>query len=282
MDISYFEDWFQKRLKIADSIVATFGKEANSDAEILLFCAASSLATIVWPRSDNKNPGDKKRFVQFLIEHSSQTHPPLDTISVDLLIRQLLNGSRTDEANVLIQKFFRSEYAYFSKSHMYYYDDGPKHIQYAAGTLSSIYHPDEIDVTEEKIRELVPELSRREIRRCSYASVIYSNLRSGLVHEYEPTGNVAEFGWNKSGDRLAYINSLVMPDEKDVKTFADQYKIELQEARDALAQTQRRIYFPFDYIRDVITGAANSLFAYWRNASELSRTEPTDWWMDGS
>src|SRR5512138_3812429 len=116
MDTSYFEDWFQKRLKIADNIVATFGKEANSDAELLLFCAASSLATIVWPRSDTKNPGDKKRFVQFLLEYSSAIDPPLNTISVDLLIRQLLNGSRTDDANVLIQKFFHSEYAYFSKS----------------------------------------------------------------------------------------------------------------------------------------------------------------------
>jgi hypothetical protein len=282
MDTSYFEDWFQKRLKIAENIVATFGKEAISDAEILLFCAASSLATIVWPRSDTKNPSDKKRFVQFLIEYSSSIHPSLDTISVDLLIRQLLNGSRADEANILIQKFFHSEYAYFSKSPMHYYEDGPKDIKYAAGTLSSIYDPHEIDVTEEKILELVPDLSRREIRKCSYANIIYSDLRSGLVHKYEPTDSVAEFGWSRSGDRMAYINNLIMPDEKDVKTFADQYKIELQEARDALAQTQRRIYFPFDYIRDVITGAANSLFAYWRNASELSRTVPTDWWMDGS
>jgi hypothetical protein len=282
MDTSYFEDWFQKRLKIAESIVATFGKDAISDAEILLFCAASSLAAIVWPRSDTKNPSDKKRFVQLLIEYSSAIDPPLDTISVDLLIRQLLSGSRTDQANIFIEKFFHSEYAYFSKSPMHYYDNGPKDIQHAAGTLSRIYDPNQIDVTEEKILELVPDLSRREIRKCSYASVIYSDLRSGLVHEYEPTGNVAEFGWSKSGDRLAYINNLIMPEEKDVKTFADQYKIEIQEARDALAQTQRRIYFPFDYIRNAITGAANSLFAYWGNASELSRKEPTDWWMDGS
>lgn len=282
MDTSYFEDWFQKRLKIAGNIVATFGKEAVSDAEILLFCAASSLATIVWPRGDAKNPGDKKRFVQFLIEYSSAMHPPVDTISVDLLIRQLLNGSRTDEANILIHKFFRSEYAYFSKSHMYYYDDGPKHIKYAAGTLSRIYDPHEIDVTEEKILELVPDLSRREIRKCSYANIIYSDLRSGLVHEYEPTGNVAEFGWSRSGDRLAYINNLIMPSEEDVKAFAIQYKIDIQEARDSLSQTQRRLYFSYEYIRDALTDAANSLFAYWRNATVLSRTEPTDWWMDGS
>lgn len=282
MDTSYFEDWFQKRLKIAENIVATFGKEAVSDAEILLFCAASSLSTIVWPRGDTKNPGDKKRFVQFLIEYSSALHPPVDTISVDLLIRQLLNGSRPDEANILIKQFFHSEYAYFSKSPPHYYDNSPQDIQYAPGTLSKIYHPHEIDASEEKILELAPALQRREIRKCSYANIIYSDLRSGLVHEYEPTGNVAEFGWNRSGDRLAYINNLIMPSEEDVKAFANQYKIEIQEARDSLSQTQRRLYFPYEYIRDALTGAANSLFAYWRNTSELSRTEPTNWWMDGS
>lgn len=282
MDISYFEDWFQKRLKIAENIVATFGKDTISDAEILLFCAASSLAAIVWPRSAMKNPGDKKRFVQFLVEYSPAIYPSLNTISVDLLIRQLLNGSHTAEANILIKKFYHSEYAYFSKSPVHYYDNGPKDIEHAAGTLSTIYHPHEIDASEEKILELAPALQRREIRKSSYASIIYSDLRSGLVHEFEPKGNVAEYGWNKSGFALAYINNLIMPNEKDVEVFAEQYMVTTQEARDALSQTQRRLYFPYEYIRDAIIGAANSLFAYWKNASVLSRTEPTDWWIDGS
>ncbi len=282
MEISYFEDWFQKRLKIAKNIVTTFGKDAASDAEIILFCAASSLAAIVWPRTGTNKPGDKKRFVQLLIEYASAIHPPLDTISVDLLIRELLSRSRTDEANTLIKKFYHSEYAYFSKSSMHYYDDGPKDIQHAAGTLSRIYDPHQIDVTEEKILELAPNVLLRDIRKCSYANIIYSDLRSGLVHEYGPTGNVAQHGWNKSSDQLAYINHLIMPDEKDVKTFADEYKIEIQEARDALAQTRRRLYFPYEYIRDAIAVAANSLFAYWTSAPMLSRTEPTNWWIEGS
>jgi hypothetical protein len=282
MHTSYFEDWFQKRLEIADDIVSKHGMSAVSDAEIILFCAASSLAAILWPRNTAKRPIDKKRFVQFLIEYSSKTCPSLNTISVDLLIRHLLNESNSTEAKILIEKFYRSEYAYYSKSPTRYYDDGPRDIEYAAGTLSNIYYPHEIDVTEEKILKLTPGVSRREIRKCSYANVIYSDLRSGLVHEYEPTGNVAEYGWNKSNDGLAYINNLIMPDENEVKKFAGQYKIEMQEARDALSQTRRSIYFPYNYIRDAIISAAKSLFEYWKDVPGLSRTEPDDWWIDGS
>lgn len=282
MHTSYFEDWFQKRLEIADDIVNKYGKDAVYDAEIILFCAASSLAAILWPRNAAKRPGDKKRFVQFLIEYSSKTYPSLKTISVDLLIRHLLNESNTTEAKILIEKFYRSEYAYYSKSPTHYYDDGPRDIEYAAGTLSKIYYPHEIDVAEEEIMKLTPALARREVRKCSYASIIYSDLRSGLVHEYEPADNVAEHGWNKLENGLAYINYLIMPDEKEVEKFASQYKIEMQEARDALSQTRRRIYFPYDYIHNTIISAANSLFEYWREVSGLSRTEPDDWWIDGS
>ena len=88
-------------------------------------------------------------------------------------------------------------------------------------------------------------------------------------------------GWNSKDPELSYINYLIMPDEKDVEEFSSKFKIDNQEARDALAQTQRRIHFPYELIRNIVVGAANSLFRYWEDSSSLSHEEPTRWWVDG-
>ena len=276
MDTSYFQNWFQKRIEIADNIVNVFGKDGVSDAEIIIFCAASSLSYILWPRKSEQDRKDRKRFIQFLIEYSSSPR----TISIDLLIQQLNQPNHKTNADILIEKFFRSKYDYYSKSPTYYHPD-IEDIRNAAGTLSRIITPEDIDTTEEKILGLIPTVKLKEIRGSSYANIIYSDLRSGLVHEYEPGEKVTQRGWNSKGDRLSYINYMIMPDEKDVEEFARTYSLDNQEARDALVQTQRRIYFPYEFIRNTVTGAAKSLFEYWDTSSGLSRNEPISWWIDG-
>lgn len=90
-----FYDLDLERLSILEMYIqsnpTTFGKEAVSDAKILLFCATNSLAAIIWPRTATNHPGDKKRSVQFLVEYATAAKLSLRTISVDLVIRQLLN-----------------------------------------------------------------------------------------------------------------------------------------------------------------------------------------------
>jgi len=279
MDTSYFQDWFQRRIEIADNIFKIFGKDGVSDAEIIIFCAASALSYISWPRTDKQDHRDRKRFVEFLVKFSSGKYP-IKIISTALLIQQLDQPNHKTDADILIEKFFRSKYDYYSKSPERYHPD-IEDIRYAPGTLSRIIDPKDIDATEERILELIPAIKLKEIRKSSYASIIYSDLRSGLVHKYEPGEKVARRGWNRKDDKLSYINYMIMPDEKDVEEFASLYNIDNQEARDALAQTQRRIYFPYEFIRNTVSDAANSLFEHWRDASTLSQNEPTKWWIDG-
>ncbi len=142
-------------------------------------------------------------------------------------------------------------------------------------------YPNDIDTDEASIHHLIPALPNACIRRASYANIIYSDLRSGLVHEYKITGNATSTRWHEDPTRISYINLIVMPDEKKVADTAREYRIAVNEARDALTATQRRLYFPYSYIRQVAEETASSVFTYWDSIDDFFRPQPASWWIEG-
>lgn len=275
METRIFREWFQERINVADEIVSQHGSKAESDAEIILCCAISALAATVWPGKGI----DRKRYIQLLIEF---TPPKFDVqkISVIHLVSSLQDKAQLDAANILISARFKSELAYLSKSPMTYgYLDGEPLY---AGTLSPIFDPAEVDLDEVEAFELIPKFEKSEIRRSSYASIIYSELRSGLVHEYELFPNLASRGWPGKEDQLCYINFLKLPKEDAVSDVAKRCGISEEQARNALSRTERRLYFPYSFIRNLIKETAESVFVYWESAEEFTKPKPASWWITSS
>jgi hypothetical protein len=220
---------------------------------------------------------DNRRFVEFLVRFGSLSQE-MQKISVVILIRRLEESGESFLASILIERFFRSPLSYYGKSPQYY---GDKDSGLYATTLPGIIDPEEIDTEEVTVLLVAPTLAVKDLRRASYASIIYSDVRSGLVHEYELSNNVTHSGWRQTEDKLSYINYFTDPDSGKVMETAKQHNISLDEARDALTRTQRRLYFPYSYIRNTLVEAANAAFSYWDTASDLSHPVPQSWWIDG-
>jgi len=276
MDISYHRDWFKKQVEKADKLIEIYEKDGIYDAEIILCCTASALASTIWQRN-HKDKIDRKRFVEFLVKFSTIT-PPVETISACILSEQLEHNKKNVELEIAIKKFFVSEFNYRGKSPFEYGESGSGLY---AGTLQSIIPPEKIDTSEIEIQRLLPSLSLKEIRNASYASVIYSDLRSGLIHEYEVTGDLSGFGWHDKIDNLSYMNFKTLPLEQEVHLISHKHNISLNEARDALTKSQRKLYFPYSYIKNIIVSASNELFNYWENVEDFNQPYPQKWWIDG-
>lgn len=163
METRGIQDWFRRRLEIADGLAKD--PTAVFDAEILLCCAMSALAATAWP-GERK---DHKRYIEFLV-HFVRSEPDMRLISVPVLAQRLeqdpsyFRGGRS-----LRDRFFPE--------------------------LGRIYDYREVDKTEAEILTVLPSPPPpiATIRESSYASIIYSDLRSGLVHEYALSNDLADF-----------------------------------------------------------------------------------------
>lgn len=271
MITSGHRQWFQKRIYLADELVRNHAKEGELDAEIILSCAISALAAQMWPGRGR----DKKRFVQFLVEFSPISSY-IQRVSTCVLITQLQQKGANTEADTLVSYRFSSKLAYDGKAPMEYASSGSGLY---ASTLLKIVYPDDIDFDESEVLTLI-SASRKDVRAASYVSIIYSDLRSGLVHEYELSDNLSAQGWLHDNDKISYVNYSHMPNEADVEKTAREHNIPIEEARDALVTSQRRLYFPYNFIRRLTIDTAYSAFDYWDSAADFSRPEPTRWWLE--
>ncbi len=69
MDTTRDREEFRHRLRVADLVADTQISDAKLDAEIVLCCAFSALASQIWPGEGK----DKQRFVQLLVELAPAT-----------------------------------------------------------------------------------------------------------------------------------------------------------------------------------------------------------------
>jgi len=276
METSYHREWLQKQVEKADKLLEVYGKEGTADAEIILCCTASALASTLWRRRENDR-FDRKRFVEFLVKFSN-SNPSIEKISICSLARYFEQKKKDNELNIIIKNFFGSEFNYKEKTSFEYGETGNGLY---ASALSEIIEPEDIDVAEDKIQTIVPVLKLSEIRKSSYANIIYTDLRSGLIHEYEVSGNLSWFGRARNGDKICYMNFIEFPAENDVQNLAKKHSIKPEEARDALSRTQRRLFFPYTYIKEVVVTSAISLFEYWEATSKFEQPYPLKWWADG-
>ena len=229
MHTTSYQEWFRRRVEIADSIVTNLYHLGLYDAEILLSCAISGLAAVIWPGRDI----DRARFVEFLIRFS-RVEPPMTLISIPRLVAYRREAADLATAEQLKRAFYP-----------------------ASNALVVTYR--DIDRTEEGVSQVVPGVQRDEIRRASYASVIYRDLRSALVHEFQLSEHLSDSPMTMQQDVPSYWNEL----------------------EGATGATDRLLYLPYGYVREVVSTSADAAFEMWQGADSWEQPKPPKWWVEG-
>lgn len=251
MNIDGYRRWYLGKLHLADQLVGKHGDAAELDAEILLCCATSALAAVMWPG----DLIDKARFTQFLVKFASKASD-VRKISIPVLVAKLRDKGDDASAQALIKAFYPNS-----------------DLRVLTG--------DEIDQPETVVTGLLPGLAIKGIRKSSYAAIIYVDLRCGLVHEYRLSTYLSSFGMSSAQNVPCYVNMEVEPDEAEVDRVAEQFEISKITARSAISRVVRHLHFPFPYIRDTLKAAAEAAFGYWKTASSWEQPQPSSWWIQG-
>jgi hypothetical protein len=225
---SWRRRWVEDKRAIAERISRGEAGGGYPEAVILICAALSALSAELWPGRGI----DKSRFVELLVRlgpHSAYCK----TISVPLLVQFLADSKRTTEAGTLGREL---GFPHFSR----------------------VLTGPEIDASEDEILRSCPSLEIKDLRRCSYASVLYQEIRSSYAHEYQPGENAESWPMTMKPDqRVSYINRLV---------DAEKLKV------------QRLIHFHVEWLGELATGLAASVDA----EEAVPRPLPVQWWSEGA
>ena len=150
------KDWISGKLAIADRLNKGECGGGYGEAALIVCSAISAMAAEVWPGDRI----DRKRFVEAIVTHGNLSQTFL-RISVPLLLSSCLNTPATRGITGLQEHFSKIQ-------------------------PGLIVTGDETDMAEQKVAQLCPALTLKEIRKYSYPNILYQEVRSGYVHQYQP------------------------------------------------------------------------------------------------
>jgi hypothetical protein len=217
------KDWTQEKQHIASRLASGECGGTYGEAVLILCSALSALAAEVWPGERI----DRKRFVELLKEYAP---PHLDTtqISIPLLIGYLRSLGKTLEMRQLEKVFLNC-------------DD------------SLVLTGDDVDKTENEILSVCNTISSIHIRECSYANLLYREVRSGYAHEYKPMERADSRPMTQRPEaRISYGNWVDDPD--------------------------RHIHFHINWLAELSIATAEEID---KIAGTIPHGIPTKWWIDG-
>lgn len=202
--------------------------------------ALSAIASDLWPGTGK----DKTRFVEAWVRCAPDRSST--RISIPALIRLLRkNGEPSTAARV---QALRGELHSF-------------------GNSDRVVTGGDIDAEEEEVSSL--GIARALIRRASYPSVFYEQVRSSLVHEY----SLSEASqYPMSGERVlvSYVNTLGAAETMQFENEAGEKETYVDRP------IERNVHFHMDRMIDLVRDIA-------RNAEALrGKVEvPACWWLTG-
>jgi len=216
-------DWARTKRDVALRLSSKECGGSYAEAVIILCALISAMAAEVWPGRGK----DRKRFIEVLVQFAPSN---LNTrrISIPLLVKSLREESRTSESNSL------------EKTYLDY-------------SRTQVLTGDQVDKFEEEIICKCPSLKLKEIRDCSYGSLLYEEIRSAYAHEYHP-GSRADSS-PLTCIRTAAVSYVNWVDDID-----------------------RHIYFHVQWIADVSIAITEVIDA---SKTTLPRVDPLKWWVDG-
>lgn len=220
---SWRKDWVSEKRAIALQLARGGCGGSYGEAMLILCAAISALAAEVWPGKRI----DQKRFVELLKDFAPATLVATQ-VSVPMLVWHLRqSGQITEYQNV------REACLNFSQTRVLTGKD--------------------VDRVESEIISLCGTISVKDMRDCSYANLLYREIRSGYAHEYRP-GNRAD-SWPMTQDpttAVSYINRSGDPD--------------------------RLVHFHVEWVAELAVAIAQAID---REAASVPRTAPRKWWLEG-
>jgi hypothetical protein len=222
-------DWMTEKCAIAEALLRGEAGGSYGEAVIVVCAALSALAAEVWPGRGI----DRVRFVELLVRHGPQ-RSVLRTISIPLLVRNLeATGSRVQAA-----MFGQALNAL-----------GPSRV--VTGT--------DVDKTESELATVYPGLAPQALRKHSYASLLYEEVRSSYAHEYRPGARGSACPMTMLRDLpVSYVNRLL-----DYDTL----------------ETTRLIHFHVDWLTKHGIEVAAEIDTL---SATLPCELPKEWWIEGA
>jgi len=234
MDVS--ESW---RLELAERKISTFtelhadNKITYGDAILILTAVVSALAAQCWPGRSI----DAQRFTQLLVGYAPETL----TISVPLLMKSFESSKRADLAKKLKGHFNRCV---------------------PWGTIP-LGH--EVDLLESDVEILLGDsFCRSEVRKHSYAQLLYKELRCSYSHEFKPGAGIEVHRPTSFADPCVSYQpySIMLPGSSEL----------------SLTPTSFCICFDLPWIGEVLRKCAGAV----DNSDDRLPLEPPDkWWIHG-
>ena len=215
-------DWIRIKSEFAARLAEGCCGGSYGDAALILCSCLSALAADVWPGERI----DRKRFVELLTRY---TPPRLVATRISLLLLvQHLRDLHMPEAAQIDSAFLQ---------------------HFPAG---EVLIGDQVDKDESDILPACRSISISQIRKSSYADILYREVRSAYMHEGKP-GDAAQ-GWAQTGHPTAgvsYVNTIGQP---------------------------RRIHFHIGWISELAQSAAEAVN---QMAAPPPLAHPSIWWVDG-
>jgi hypothetical protein len=224
---SWRYDWVTEKCSIATALARGEAGGTYSEAIILVCSTLSALAAEVWPGRHI----DRARFIELLVRFSPTPSLPM-TISLPLFIQDCeLNSTK------LIAKLLSDTFLPFS--------------------TTRVVNGSEVDKSESEVLSICSNFTPKNIRKFSYACLLYEEVRSAYAHEYKPGAKADSWPMTMSGNQLvSYVNRLLDP---------------------RTPETTRLIHFHIEWLAKLAVDIAKSID---NDCATLPRKAPANWWID--
>ena len=197
------------------------------EASSILVNVLSALSSIAWPVEDKTT---RKRFVETLIRFSDSAYR-ITNVSIPLFADAFIEDSAPERKNAAVA--LRPS------------DAPPVGIIIRTGN--------DIDIDSDQLVLRYPCFTKPEVRKFSYADLLYGEVRCGLVHAYS-LGKAVPFSLTKRNVLVSYVNS------SDPET------------------PSKMIHFHFNAMLSLVKGIAENL----AREKALPLNAPAQWWIEGA
>ena len=222
-------EFVKRKIDVASNLYAGCCGGSYSDAMMILCAAISAIAAEIWTGRGI----DRFRFVQLLFDFAPNDLY-VTRISIPNLERKYREENRTANA-AAIRNEFLSQF-----------------------NPSQILQGDDVDRTENEVLRICPCLELKELRKHSYANLLYTEIRSSYMHEYGP-GHGAD-SWHMTKRQTATISY-------------NNWGI----LQDPMSEPERHIHYHFDWVSRLLLGVARNVDA----KGDCLPNRPDHWWVEG-
>jgi len=207
-----------ERIAVATALVEGKCGGSIKDAVLILSSALSAIASELWPGEGI----DRKRMTEILVKYAKNSPHPT-TISLPLLYQGL-------DLNSAIKPILRDQF-----------------LKYGQGRILIDI---DVDKDESDTLKLLNGPTLKTIRQFSYANLFYTELRSGIVHEYQTTQRAYLEPTTQRQAAISYAN----------------------------INSARKIVFHFPWLVDTLQSVAENIDPIFES---LPLQHPAKWWIEG-